>query len=189
MFWTLVKIKWQNLKNSFSGQQLEAPTEQHDVSYACFISFVGRRLLRLDLYDCLFNDVEKHKRSEEETLKMIQELEEAAAQAKEQFGSSYNMLPSASWDPKMWLRSGKGWAELRDLVGAEEVVLLGNPLLEKHKFLLQLDIPRVIEEGTEDEFLCLKSVLPSRCAWLIQTCHNLKGLLELLMLLTEANSD
>lgn len=74
------------------------------------------------------------------------------------------------------LRMGKRWKELVLMFG-EAIILIGSPFISD---IPLLDIPRIIEEATDQVFDCVKRVLQDYFWWLYDICQILAEPLVLL---------
>ncbi|OBT63414.1 hypothetical protein VE03_07188 [Pseudogymnoascus sp. 23342-1-I1] len=182
MFFLLVSIDW---NASVPTSQHREPADQLDPLYLNFFELISARLGQVELYNQFVGILEKigvnHDDSFERAIEMVYlQVQNCTCSEKSQASKTILQIQSN-------LRSGKRWKELNDLLGAE-VVLAMNPLLSTTKdAVIQLDISRAVETGKDDEFARLKHILTTRCAWIRETCSVLKGLVQMLTELKEAN--
>lgn len=83
-------------------------------------------------------------------------------------------------DIQRFVRSGRRWNELKDMVGLE-VVLVHDPLREFRTDVKTFYIPSIVEDGSERQFMRLKESIPTKLQWLTDTCAKLRGLVSKLM--------
>jgi hypothetical protein len=81
------------------------------------------------------------------------------------------------------VRLGRRWSEVAELLGAEEVVLIGglHDAPSRHAPTATLSILGTIEEGTPEEFERLKCLLRTEFKWLRDICSRLRGILPMIM--------
>jgi hypothetical protein len=85
------------------------------------------------------------------------------------------------------LRSGKRWKELKDLFGAE-ILLLGSPAqMFRRSPSLLLDIPGAVEAASDSQFSELKQMMSTEFGWLKETCVKLGGVYQMIQALDKAN--
>lgn len=84
---------------------------------------------------------------------------------------------------KYSLRVGKRWNDIAELLGAEEVVLIGgmHDGPPQHVPNTTLNITAIIQYGTAEEFEKLKHLLRTEFPWLKDICSQLRGILPLIM--------
>ncbi|KFY04686.1 hypothetical protein V491_09282 [Pseudogymnoascus sp. VKM F-3775] len=182
MFFVLAQIDW---NGSISRSQHGDPVDQFDPLYSDLLQLISARLKQIELYN-LFVKVsdaigvdQDDSNSYEKVTQMIYLHIQNCICSKEL---------EAMLQIESILRSGKRWKELSDLLETEEVILIMNPLLSPAKdAVIQLDISTVVESGNDDEFTRLKHLLVTRCLWIRETCSMLKGLVQMLMKLKEAD--
>lgn len=82
------------------------------------------------------------------------------------------------------LQQGRRWSEIQDLLGIEEVVLLGGrfEIFPQQEPTTKLDIPKIISDGNEDDFERLKRLLSTRLWWLSHYCSRLRGVLRMIIM-------
>lgn len=84
---------------------------------------------------------------------------------------------------------GRRWHELQRLLG-KEVILLDNSCSKYGNFLeCPINLPEIVETGSERCFSALKEIIPSRLNWLAKTCKKLSGALEIIIHLQEKQED
>jgi len=76
------------------------------------------------------------------------------------------------------MRRGKRWKLLKDILGQGVVLVGGGSTLTPRHPLLRLDIPAIVELGTDDEFSQLTEIINTRCSWLKDTCSKLERIVE-----------
>lgn len=182
MFFVLAHTYW---NRSISGPQHGESVDQFDPLYLDFIHLITARLGQIGLYNLFvkFSDEigadQDDFNSHEKVMQMIYlHIQNCKCSTRSE------VLETMQSN----LRSGKRWKELTDLLEAEEVILIMNPLLSTTKdAVIRLNISRVVESDNDDEFTCLKHLLITSCLWIRETCSMLKGLVQMLMELKEAN--
>ncbi|RSL39456.1 hypothetical protein CEP54_016321 [Fusarium duplospermum] len=93
--------------------------------------------------------------------------------------ASNQPLQDLNDDLRNFIRSGRRWNELKDMVGLE-VVLMHDPLRHSRIDLQTFYIPSIVENGSERQFTRLKELIPTRLPWLAETCVKLRGLVPML---------
>lgn len=81
------------------------------------------------------------------------------------------------------IREGLRWLELKELIGGEEIYLLGNPFdsLAPEDLLPLAEIPWTVKHGEEEDFDRLKKMLVSSQFWVQETCVQLRGIVDWIM--------
>lgn len=79
--------------------------------------------------------------------------------------------------------SGRRWSEIADLLGAREIIFIGGvhdevTLKESHT---ELNIPMIIEKGSNEEYDKLKRLLREEFGWLGAICSQLRGVLPMIL--------
>lgn len=188
MFLVLAHTDW---NGSISRPQHRDPIDQFDPLYLDLLQLVSARLGQIELYNLFvkFSDkigVDQDDSDENDSYEKVigmfcLHIRKRTCSARSEVLETISQIQSH-------LRSGKRWKELSDLFEAEEVILIMNPLLSPTRdAVIQLDISRVVEGGNDDEFTRLKHLLITRCPWIRETCSRLKGLVQMLTELKEAN--
>ncbi|KAM6511824.1 hypothetical protein FALCPG4_016816 [Fusarium falciforme] len=92
---------------------------------------------------------------------------------------SIQAIPNFNQLFQRFIRSGRRWNELKDMVGLE-VVLMHDPLRHLRRDLKTFDIPSIVKNGNERKFTQLKELIPTKLSWLAETCVKLRGLVPML---------
>lgn len=90
-------------------------------------------------------------------------------------------------DLRVCLRTGQRWKELKDIFGAETLLLGSPPQLFRRNPSLLLDIPGAVEAASDSQFAELKKIMSTEFRWLKETCAKLGGVYELIQTLDKAN--
>lgn len=96
-----------------------------------------------------------------------------------------NTVTSASYRKEfrrklLQIREGLRWLKLKNLTGGEEIYLLYNPLRDREpgRKSRLLDIPYILEHGSDEAFNGLVKLLEPSQSWVRRTCVQLRGIVS-----------
>jgi hypothetical protein len=179
-FTFLANVNWTGNMSESKGIQDAIQNGELCLSY--LMDRVTRRRRDISLADSIIKFAAKRAIAPEDAVEVVATGSHLIAAGRGLDLNSHSNLASA-------IRSGRRWKELKDLFGAE-IILLGSPaqLFNLSPSTL-LDIPRAVRNASDSQFSQLKQLLSTKFGWLKDTCAKLNEVFVMIQTLRNENDE